>query len=153
VAYATYGPDATSGYSSLPVGPKVQLPPTPLLPLAALVGSPVQFLAFSGLLFVSARLFGGRGVFRRQSYLLVLFWTPLMIGAAIAAFLPSIGIMLGALLRSYALILCAPALAAANHLSLRRAVAALLLPIACGVLLGIVVLVLVGPTIAPRLIP
>jgi hypothetical protein len=63
VVAATYGPDAAAGYSSLPMGPKLHLPQTPLLSLAALVGSPVQFVLFSGLLYHSARLVGGRGDF------------------------------------------------------------------------------------------
>ncbi len=54
VAYALYGPDAAAGYSSLPVGPKLHLPPTPLLPLAAFVGSIAQFFLFVGVLQLSA---------------------------------------------------------------------------------------------------
>jgi hypothetical protein len=45
---------------------------TPLLPLAALLGSVAQFLLFAGVLHLSARLFGGRGAFLTQAYLLAL---------------------------------------------------------------------------------
>src|SRR5579884_3912245 len=58
VVLAVYGPGAALGYSSLPVGPKLHLPQTPFLPLAALVGSPLQFIAFAALLYTSARLLG-----------------------------------------------------------------------------------------------
>lgn len=145
VAYTVYRPDAAAGYSSLPVGPKLHLPPTPLLPLAALVGSPLQFLMFSGLLCLVAHLLGGWGDFKTQSYLMVLFWVPLMIASDLAEFVPVVGSFMGVLIRSYALVLCVPALAAANQLSTRRAIVALLLPVVFGLLLGIMVLSLLAP--------
>ncbi len=144
VAYLTYGPSAAAGYSSLPVGPKLHLPQTPLLPLAALGGSIAQFFVFSGLLYLSAHLLGGRGAFNTQSYLLALFWVPLIGLSDIVELIPSAGALLGLLLRVYALCLCGLALASAHRVSLRRAWTALLLPIAGGLLLGLVVLVTIG---------
>lgn len=61
MAAIIFGPNAAAGYSSLPFGPKLHLPPTLLLPIAAAGGSILQFLLFSALLFVSARLLGGKG--------------------------------------------------------------------------------------------
>lgn len=153
VVYAVYGPDADAGYSSLPVGPKLHLPRTPLLPLAAFVGSPAQFFVFAGLLFANARLLGGRGDFKTQAYLMVLFWAPLMVASAVVELVPVVGTVAGVLMRSYALVLLIPALASALGLSLRRALAALMLIVACGLLLGGTVLTLMWPRIQPLLVP
>jgi hypothetical protein len=145
VAYAIYGPDAAAGYSSLPVGPKLHLPQTPLLPLAALAGSIAQFFLFAGLLHLSARLLGGRGAFTTQAYLIALFWIPLMLASDVVELIPAVGPFAGPLIRLYALYLCVLALASAQRLSLGRAWAALLLLVACGLLLGLVTLVFVWP--------
>jgi len=145
VVYVIYGPDAAAGYSSLPIGPKAHLPQTPLLPLAAGAGSVAQFFIFAGLLHLSARLFGGRGAFKMQAYLIALFWVPLMVVSDAIELIPGMGSIIGVGLRIYALGLCALALASAQRLSLGRAWAALLVPVACGLLLGLGALVLVWP--------
>jgi len=145
VAYVIYGPDAATGYSSLPLGPKLHLPQTPLLPLAAGAGSVAQFFIFAGLLQLSARLFGGRGAFKTQAYLIALFWVPLMLVSDTVELIPGVGSIVGVGLRVYALGLCALALASAQRLSLGRAWAALLVPVACGLLLGLSALVFVWP--------
>jgi len=146
VVWVIYGPDAAAGYSSLPIGPKLHLPQTPLLPLAALVGSVAQFFIFSGLLYLSARFFGGRGAFETQSYLIALFWVPLMLASDVLELIPA-GVYIAPFLRLCALYLCAVALASAHRLSLGRAWAALLLPVALGLLLGVVVLATLGPQV------
>ena len=115
------------------------------------MGSPAQFLIFSGVLNLSARLLGGRGDLKTLSYLMALFWVPLMIASGVAELIPGVGARLGLLIRSYALVLCVPALAAADSLSLGRALVALLLPAACGILLGLAVLTLAWPAIQPLL--
>ncbi len=145
VVYVIHGPDAATGYSSLPLGPKAHLPQTLLLPLAALVGSIAQFFIFAGLLHLSARLFGGRGAFKTQAYLIALFWVPLMLTSDTVELIPGVGSIVGVAIRVYALGLCALALASAQRLSLGRAWAALLVPIACGLLLGLSALVFVWP--------
>ncbi len=145
VVYVIYGPDAATGYSSLPVGPKLHLPQTPLLPLAALVGSFAQFFVFAGLLYLSARLFGGRGSFKTQAYLIALFWVPLMLASDLVDLMPGVGSAVGALVRVYALVLCPLALASAHRLPLKHAWGALLLPVAGGLLLGVVALTLLWP--------
>jgi hypothetical protein len=145
VVYAIYGPDASAGYSSLPAGPKLHLPQTPLLPLAALVGSVAQFFIFVILLHLSARLFGGRGAFKTQAYLIALFWVPLMLVSDTIELIPTVGPFVGPLIRLYALSLCVVALASGQRLSLRRAWAALLATVAFGLLLGLATLVFVWP--------
>jgi hypothetical protein len=151
VAYVIYGPDAAAGYSSLPVGPKLRLPPTPLLPLAALAGSIAQFFIFSGLLYLSARLLRGHGSFKTQSYLLTLCWVPLLLLSDIIELIPPAGSYLGLAARLYALCLCPLALAAAHRFSLSRAWSALLLPVLGGLLLGLAALALVGPHLSELL--
>jgi hypothetical protein len=150
VAFAAYGPDAASGYSSLPVGPQLHLPQTPLLPLAALLGAPAQFFIFTGLLYLVARMFGGRGDFKTQAYLIALFWAPLMIASDVVELipLPIVAKTLALLLRAYALCLCALALASAHRLRLARAWAALLAPVVVGLLIGFVALVVAGTQLA-----
>jgi hypothetical protein len=151
VAAAIYGPDASAGYSSLPIGPKLRLPQTSLLPFAAFVGSIGQFFAFAALLYLSARLLGGRGDYKTQAYLMALFWIPLMIASDLVELLPGPGSLIGLAIRLYALYLLVPALAAAHVLSPRRALAALLLPVAGGLLLGVAVLALAWPHLQPLL--
>lgn len=77
LVYVLYGPTYSADYSSLPIGPKAHFPQTPVLPLAALVGSVAQFLLLAGLLHLSARLFGGRGTLLTQAYGLALAWVRL----------------------------------------------------------------------------
>lgn len=147
VAYIVYGPDAPVGYSSLPVGPKLHLPQTPLLPLAALIGSIAQFFIFSGLLYLSARLAGGRGSFKTQTYLYALFWVPLMVVSDSLELIPSAGTLLAVVLRVYTLYLCVLALASAHHIRLARAWQAFLAIVVAGLLLGVVTLAVVGPSL------
>lgn len=146
VAYAAYGPDAALGYSSLPIGPQLHLPQTPLLPLAALLGAPAQFFGFAGLLYLVARMLGGRGDFKTQAYLIALFWAPLMIASDVVELipLPTVAKTLALLLRAYALCLCPLALASAQGIRLTQAWAALLIPVVAGLLFGLVTLGVAG---------
>lgn len=149
VVYTTFGPPATSGYSSLPIGPKLHLPQTPALPLATFFGSVAQFFIFAGLLYLSARLFGGRGSFKTQVYLLSLVWVPLLLVSDLVELipLPIVPQTLGLLVRLYALCLCAVALASTHHFRLARAWSALLVPVGAGLLIGAIVIVAFGAQI------
>jgi hypothetical protein len=134
-------PGSTAGVSSLPIGPKLHLPHAPLaLALAAFVGSLAQFFLFSGLLWLSAHRFGGRGDFLTQTYLIMLGWVPLMLLSDVASLFATVGSVVGLLTRFYALFLLVPALASSHHLSLRRAWASLLVIVLAGLLLGVLVL-------------
>jgi hypothetical protein len=145
VAALLLGPGAGEGVSSLPVGPKLHLPSAPLwLGLVAFAGSVAQFFLFSGLLFLSARRFGGHGSFLTQAYLIALFWVPLMVVSAATTPFGTAGSVVGVLARVYALILLGPALAAAHRLPLARAWMALLVVGLGGLLLGLVVLTVAG---------
>lgn len=144
--YTTFGPTAASGYSSLPIGPKLHLPQTPALPLAAFFGSIAQFFGFAGLLYLSARLFGGRGSFKVHAYLISLVWVPLLLASDLVELipLPIAPQALALLIRLYALCLCAVALASAHNFWLARAWGALLAPVGAGLLIGAAVIVAFG---------
>lgn len=149
IVFTTYGPTAASGYSSLPIGPKLHLPQTPALPLVAFFGSIAQFFIFAGLLYVSARLFGGRGSFKTQAYLLSLVWVPLLLVSDLVELIPApvAPQILGMLIRLYALCLCAVVLASAHNFRLARAWDALLVPVGAGLLIGVTVSVAFGAQI------
>jgi hypothetical protein len=145
VGFVFAGPAAAAGVSSLPVGPKLHLHvPAWELALLASAGTFFEFFGFSGLLRLSARLYGGQGSWRMQSYLLALFWTPLMLLSGLAQLLGTAGSVVGLLARLYALWLLAPMLAAAHQISPGRAWAAVLTVVGAGLLLGGIVLAVVG---------
>jgi Yip1-like protein len=149
VAWAVAGLGSQAGVSSLPFGPKLYLPREPLwLGLAAFVGSFVEFFLFSGLLYASARLFGGRGAFMIQAYLMALFWVPLMALSALAQPFGVIGSIVGLAARAYALVLLGPMLSAAHQMPLRRAWLALGGVIALGALIAVVTTPLAWPTVS-----
>lgn len=135
---------------SLPLGPKVHWPQTLLLPLAALFGSVAQFFLFAGLLHLNVRLFGGRGGLLTQAYGLAPAWVPLMGLSDLAELIPGLGAWLGVLLLLYARSLSVNviALAAAQRITLVRAWAALLIPVAAGLVLGAGLLALFWPLVA-----
>jgi hypothetical protein len=152
VLLLSLGPGASAGVSSLPIGPTLHLPPYPLpLALAAFAGTFFELPVFSGLLWLSARLFGGRGGYRVQIYLMALFWLPLMALDVLLQLCGPAGSLVGLAARLYALYLCVPALASAQRLSLGRTLAALLLPVAFGLLLGVTVITALWPHITPML--
>jgi hypothetical protein len=144
-AMVLLGSGGSEGVSSLPLGPKLHLPHAPLaFGLAAFAGSFAQFFVFAWLLFHSARLVGGRGSFLEQTYLMALFWLPLMAVSTAAELFGVAGSVVGLLLRLYALYLLAPALAAAHKLPLTRAWVALLLVVLAGLTLGLAALAVIG---------
>jgi hypothetical protein len=99
-------------------------------------------------------MFGGRGDFKAQAYLIALFWAPLMIASDVVELVPlptvakTVAKTVALLLRVYALCLCALALASAHRLRLARAWAALLTPVVVGLLIGLVTLVIAGTQLA-----
>jgi len=135
VAWVVAGSGSQTGVSSLPFGPKLLLPREPLwLGLAAFAGTFVEFFLFSWLLYVSARLVGGRGAFLVQAYPMALFWGP--IDGALAQPLGVIGSIVGLAARIYALALLGPMPASTHAMPLKRTWLALLLVVALGALLA-----------------
>lgn len=152
VAWVDAGAGSSVGVSSLPIGPKLVLPNAPLwLGLVAFAGTYFEYFAFSGLLYVSARLLGGRGAFRTQAYLMALFWVPLMILSTLAQPFDVVGSVVGLAARLYALVLLGLMLASAQRFTLMRAWLALAAVSAFGLSLGLMTLAIAGPHIIPLL--
>lgn len=151
VAWAVGGPGAGGGVSSLPIGPKLVLPREPLwLGLAGFAGTLVEFFLFAGLLYASARFFGGHGAFQTQAYLMALFWVPLMALSALAQSFGATGSVVGLVARVYALVLLAPMLAAAHEMTLGRAWLVLIITLTALGLVALVVLVVASLILSVR---
>ena len=56
-----------------------------------LIGTPVSFLAAGGILFLIAKVFGGKGTYREQIYTTLLFGVPLVIASYLLFLIPVAG--------------------------------------------------------------
>jgi hypothetical protein len=98
-----------------------------------------------GILFVSAKIFGGSGSFLDQSYAFMLYTVPLNGLGAIIGLIPILGGFVSFLLGIYSIVLAVFAMMASQRLDGGRAVAAVLLPAAivtllvCGLLTVLVI--------------
>jgi hypothetical protein len=61
------------------------------LAIFELIGTPVSFLAAGGILFLIARVFGGKGTYREQIYTTLLFGVPLVIASYLLFLIPVAG--------------------------------------------------------------
>jgi hypothetical protein len=104
--------------------------------LGAIIWVPIGFFILVGILFVSARIFGGTGSFLNQAYAFMLFYVPINGLGAILGLIPVLGGFAGFLLWIYSIVLAVFAMMASQRLAGGRAVAAVLLP-------GIIVALLV----------
>src|SRR5262249_32203263 len=89
---------------------------------------PIGFFIAMGILYVIARLLGGRGTYLEQSYASSLSYIPLQGLSAILGLIPILGGIAAFALGIYQLVLTAFAIAASHHLSLGRATLTILLP-------------------------
>jgi hypothetical protein len=111
----------------------------------AIVWVPLGFFIGMGILFVSAKIFGGAGTFLQQAYAFMLYYVPINGLGAILGLVPILGGFAGFLLWIYSIVLAVFAMMASQRLSGGRAVAAVLLPAAivallvCGLLTVIIV--------------
>jgi hypothetical protein len=104
------------------------------------------FYSFQIVLFLFARLLGGRGSFGTQSYVQSLFYGPLALVQQVAAAIPDVGRFLFALLAAGSLIPTTTSLKAAHGYSSTRAVLTWVLPIILNVVVVIAVVILVSRT-------
>jgi hypothetical protein len=111
--------------------------------LLQLVFTPVSFLAAGGVLYMIARVSGGRGTFLEQIYTTLLFGVPLVILSYLLLLIPATSRWLPYLPHLYSLVLFVISLMAVHQLSRGKAIAVILIPIIIPL-----VLVLVG-TIIP----
>jgi hypothetical protein len=95
-----------------------------------LLGAFVGFFVLSGILYLSAKIFGGQGSFLTQSWLLSLFFVPLEMITAVAGIIPFVGGLVGLAALIYGIYLAVLATASAHRLPTGRATAVVLLPLA-----------------------
>lgn len=89
---------------------------------------PLVFLITSGIYWLIARAFGGRGSFGLQSYMMASYFAPLMIVNAVLALFPLIGAFLGLLVSLYVVVLNYFAIKVAHKLEPNKALLTILLP-------------------------
>jgi hypothetical protein len=114
--------------------------------VAWLVGRFAGFYIFSGVVYLAARMLGGRAEFDQQAYLMSLFQVPLGIAMAVVSLIPVGGVLANLGIFVYGMILNVRAVKAAHVLTLRRALIAVLLPTVVGAVLliaGSVLLILI----------
>ncbi len=111
----------------------------------AIIWVPLGFFIGMGILFVSAKIFGGDGTFLQQAYAFMLYYVPINGLGALLGLVPVLGGFASFLLWIYSIVLAVFAMMASQRLSGGRAVAAVLLPAAivallvCGLLTVIIV--------------
>jgi hypothetical protein len=93
-------------------------------------------------LFLFARLLGGKGSFGRQSYVQSLFYAPLALVQQVAAVIPGVGRLLFVLLAAGSLVPTTTSLKAAHRYSTARAVMTWVIPIVLNVVVVLAVVVL-----------
>ncbi|UCG94956.1 MAG: YIP1 family protein [archaeon] len=96
-----------------------------ITPIVSVVG----WLVGSAILYVFALIFQGKGNYTTQSYLLGLYWAPLIIITAILGIIPFIGGILNFLVALYGLYLLTMALKQAHKVSTGKAVAIWIIPV------------------------
>jgi hypothetical protein len=131
----------TPGVLTVGSGPTATQVVTPPAPYGGqLLSIPLEFFVGMGLLYLAARLFGGRGTFLAQSYVSVLVHAPLGALISVLAAIPYVSI-LAVVVAIYELILQICAVRAVHHVSTGRAVGMVLVPALALLVLGILVVV------------
>jgi hypothetical protein len=117
-------------------------PPFTSWTVIAFLGVILGFFNFEIVLFIFARLLGGRGSFGAQAYAQSLFYAPLAVIQQVLAVTPILGRPLFVLLAIYSLVPTTTSLQAAHGYSTWRAVITWLMPIALNVVVVFVVVML-----------
>ena len=76
-----------------------------VLAVITIVLTPLSFLAAGGILFIVARVCGGKGTFREQIYTTLLFGVPLVISSYLLFLIPVVGVWLLYLPHIYSVVL------------------------------------------------
>lgn len=116
--------------------------------LGYIIWIPIAFFIGMGILFVSAKIFGGRGSFLEQAYAFMLYTVPIQGAAAILGIIPFLGGLAGFALSIYGIVLSVFAMMASQRLPGGRAVAAVLLPAIIVLLLACALVFIVIAAIA-----
>jgi hypothetical protein len=117
-------------------------PPFGSWTVIALAGVILGFIDFEIVLFIFARLLGGKGSFGAQAYAQSLFYAPLAVVQQVFAVMPLVGRPLFILLAVYSLVPTTTSLKAAHGYSTLRAVLTWVLPILLNVIVVYVVVML-----------
>jgi hypothetical protein len=102
------------------------------------------FYNFEIVLFIVARLLGGKGSFGTQAYVQSLFYAPLSVAQQILAVIPVVGRVLFALAAVYSLLLTTTSLKAAHGYSTWRAVLTWVIPIVLNIVVVTAVIGLIS---------
>ncbi len=107
--------------------------------VASLILTPIigliSWIVGSGIVYVFALIFGGKGSFERQSYLIALYTAPVMIITAVIGLVPVAGAFINFLIGLYTLYLLTVALKLIHRFSIGKAVLSWLVP---SIIVGIV---------------
>jgi len=115
-----------------------------------LLGGFISFYLSAGIIYLGARIFGGKGTFGGQAYLQSLFFVPLGIVQWIVTIIPFVGPVLSVVVAIYNLVLMVRAVKVSHKLSTGRAVGAILAPLALVFVLAscvMAILLLLGPAV------
>ncbi|MCD6477929.1 MAG: YIP1 family protein [Candidatus Aenigmarchaeota archaeon] len=96
-----------------------------LTPIVAVI----MWLIWSGVLYIFAMIFGGKGSYTTQSYLIAIYTAPLMIITGIIGLIPVAGGAINFLIGLYSLYLLTLALKQAHKVTTERAVIIWLIPV------------------------
>lgn len=95
-----------------------------LMPIVSIIA----MLIGSGVLYLLAKVFGGKGNFNTQTYLFSLYQAPIILIATLVSFIPVAGIIIGFVIELYALYLLTLALKETHNYSTGKAIATWLVP-------------------------
>lgn len=137
-------PQVFMGIASVWVAAGTQ-PPFSSWAVIAPLGVILGFFNFQIVLFIFARLLGGKGSFGDQAYVQSLFYGPLAVVQQVFAVMPIVGRALFILLATYSLVPTTTSLKAAHGYSTLRAIITWLMPIVLNVVVVfVVVMVLIS---------
>lgn len=95
----------------------------------AIIGTIIGFLLLTGVLQLSARLFGGTGNYGKYSFLIAAIFVPIGLTSALAGLVPFVGGCVSSILWIYQIVLVHFAARVEHKLSPGKAVASVLLPL------------------------
>jgi hypothetical protein len=104
------------------------------------------FYNFEIVLFIAARLLGGKGAFGTQAYLQSLFYAPLSVVQQVLTVIPGVGRLLFAMVAVYSLLLTTTSLKAAHGYSTLRAILTWVIPIVLNIIVVTAIILLISRT-------
>lgn len=125
---------------SMGIGPVAFISSVILVPIILIV----TWLIGSGILYIFAKIFNGKGSYTAQSYLIAIYSAPLIIISAILALIPVIGMVTNVMISLYSVILLTLSLKQCHRVSISKASLIWMIP----VWIVMIILVLVALWIA-----